>query len=81
MSEYSIPASIVSSAKESVMAARAIAGSMPAGMRQSLRHAIDVDFMTATHSSCWVAALTALAFALICWRSLPKHGKPCVGER
>ena len=29
--------------------------------------------MSATHAACWIACALALAFALLCWITLPKH--------
>ena len=31
------------------------------------------SFMSATHAACWIACALALAFALLCWITLPKH--------
>lgn len=73
LSGLHIPTAVTKAAQDSVMAAHSILPHLPAAIRQSAQQAIETSFMSATHAACWIASGLSLAFALLCWLTLPKH--------
>lgn len=73
LSGLHIPAAVTKAAQDSVMAAHSILPHLPLAIRHSAQQAIETSFMSATHAACWIASGLSLAFALLCWVTLPKH--------
>ena len=73
LSSLHIPAAVTKAAQDSVMAAHSILPHLPVAIRHSAQQAIETSFMSATHAACWIASGLSLAFALLCWVTLPKH--------
>jgi len=73
LSSLHIPAAVTKAAQDSVMAAHSILPHLPVAIRHSAQQAIETSFMSATHTACWIASGLSLAFALLCWVTLPKH--------
>lgn len=68
-----MPAEVLASAQESVMATLGIARGLPEPFGDLLEGAGRVAFMNAVHDACWVALGVACAGGLLAWYFLPKR--------